>query len=179
MANKTANFITETVTVKWSHLHKPDDKFGADTANHNITVQVDEDLKKAMDKVVKEMGATKVNGVREDEDGTTLLKAKTKWFVKKQVNKFPCVDANAKETEALPFQGDKVRLRLAPIVIDRDNSISFFLNGVQIIEKTEREYTGGFDKTDGFDGSDYTMPTNEDSVEVPDQQVSEGDDLPF
>ena len=183
MANKTTNFVTETVEVKWSHLHRPDDKFGEDTANHNITVVVDKTLQKAMDAVVKETGATKINGMREDDDGNTLLKAKTNWFVKKNIKVFPCVDANATATEALPFQGDQVRLRLAPIMIDRDGSLSFFLNGIQIIEKTDREYTGGFDKTKGFDGSEYKAPTDTtDSVEasdLPDQDTEGEDDLPF
>jgi len=177
--NKTTNFITDTVEVRWSHLHRPDDKFGADTSNHNITIVVDEVLRKLMDKMQAEMGATKINGMREDDDGNTLLKAKTKWHVKNNIKVFPCVDANAKSTEALPFQGDKVRLRLAPIMIDRDNSLSMFLNGVQIIAKQEREYTGGFDATDGFDGSNFKAPTTTEATteDVPD--LDGGDDLPF
>ena len=176
MANKTANFITETVTVKWSHLHRPDDKFGVDTANHNITVEVDDALQKTIDKIVSDMGGKKMNGMRTDDEGTLLLKAKTKWHVKNGTKIFPCVDAASTATEALPFQGDKVRLRLAPIKLDRDESISLFLNGVQIIEKNERDYNGGFEKTEGFDGSEFVVPEKESAPEIP---ATEGDDLPF
>jgi hypothetical protein len=177
MTNKTANFVTDTVTVKWSHLHRPDDKFGVDTANHNITVEVDDALQKTIDKILSDMGGKKMNGMRKDEEtGVSLLKAKTKWHVKKDIKVFPCVDANASATEALPFQGDKVRLRLAPIKLDRDGSISLFLNGVQIIEKNERDFNGGFDKTDGFDGSDFQVPEKEEAPEI---STDGGDDLPF
>ena len=37
MGTKIAPFTTHTIDVQWSHLHAPDDKFGADSANHNIT----------------------------------------------------------------------------------------------------------------------------------------------
>mgnify|MGYP003117128650 CR=1 FL=1 len=101
-------FTTETVDVVWSHLHAPDDKFGADSANHNITVIVDDELQKKLDDMVKESGATKVNGMRTDDEGRTLLKAKSKAFVKKNVHVFPCRDASANRTDAVPFGGDKV-----------------------------------------------------------------------
>lgn len=174
---KLENFITEPLTVRWSHLHKADTKFGLDSSNHNITVVVDEDLQKTLDEMVKVSNATKINGMRTDDEGQTTLKAKTKVFVKKNVDVFPCVDAGANATEAVPFGGDTVKLRLAPVMIDRDNSISFFLNGVQIIEKNEREFDGGFDATEGFDGKDFKAPVKVAAAEAPEQEGS--DDLPF
>ena len=174
----TEKFITDTVEVIFSHLHKPDVKFGADAANHSITVLVDEDLQKTIDSLQSKMSATKINGMRTDDEGRVMLKAKTKLYVKKNVDTFPCVDANARDTEAIPFSGDKVRIQLAAMRLDRDNSMSLFLNGVQIVEKNNSG--GGFEATEGFDGSSFKAPvaaaTDEDAT-VPDQEA--GDDLPF
>ena len=168
-------FVTETVEVVWAHLHRPDDKFGADSANHNITIMVDKKLQKQIDEILKESGATKINGLRTDDDGNTLLKAKSKVFVKKGDTTFPCRDASSTKTEATPFGGDKVRLRLNPTILDRDNSMSIYLNGCQIIEKNAQD-TGGFDTVEnGFDGSTYTVPTTTTHTETP----AETEDLPF
>jgi hypothetical protein len=177
MSTRIDNLITEPLMVRWSHLHAVDTKFGIDAANHNITVVVDDELQKTLDEVVQSSQATKINGMRTDDEGVTTLKAKTKVFAKKNVHAFPCVDAGANTTEAVPFGGDTVKLRLAPILIDRDNSLSFFLNGVQIIEKNEREFASGFDATEGFDGKDFKAPVMAAPAEAPEQEGS--DDLPF
>ena len=170
---KGSAFVTDELKVRWSHLHKPDSKFGFDAANHNITVVLNEDTQKRMDDIAKELGCTKINGLKADDEGTQTLKSKTKLFVRKDVNVFPCVDAAAKPTEATPYGGDRVKLKLTPVVIERDNSLSMFLNGVQIVEKAEREMsTGGFEPTDGFDGSNYQAPatvtnTSDDEEDLP------------
>tara|TARA_R110002051_G_C8545153_1_gene471799 strand:- start:26 stop:532 length:507 start_codon:yes stop_codon:yes gene_type:complete len=161
---KISAFTTETVEVIWSHLHAPDDKFGADSSNHNITILVDDDLKKMLDDIVKESGAEKINGLRVDDEGRTVLKVKSKTFIKKNIHTFPCRDAMAKRTDAVPFGGDTVRLRLAPAVLTRDNSMSVYLNGCQIINKDVRDIGGGFEPTEGFDGSSFIPPT-EDTTE--------------
>ena len=171
MTTKINPFTTDTVQVKWAHLHAPDDKFGADSANHNITIVVDDELQKKLDQLVQENGASKINGLRTDEDGLTTLKAKSKTFVKKDVRVFPCRDAGANRTEAVPFGGDEVRLRLAPAVLTRDNSMSLYLNGVQIITKNAYD-DSGFEVTEGFDGSNFIPPTEKN------EEVSE-DDMPF
>ena len=169
---KASSFVTDTVEVKWSHLHKPDIKFGADAANHNITIVVDDKLEKKLEEVSQELGCSKINGMKQEEDGSKTLKAKTKIYVRKDVSMFPCVDANAKETTVIPFNGDKVRLRLAPICIDRDMSLSLFLNGVQIIEKNATE-DNGFTPTEGG----YVAAQSTSQQEVIEEQ--EEDDLPF
>jgi len=173
MTTKINPFTTDTLEVKWAHLHAPDDKFGADSANHNITVVVDEELQKKLDQLVQENGATKINGLRTDDDGLVTLKAKSKTFVKKDVRVFPCRDAGASRTEAVPFGGDAVRLRLAPALLTRDGSMSLYLNGVQIITKNAFE-DSGFEATDGFDGSNFIPPTEKN--EESDETV---DDMPF
>lgn len=177
MAQKIKPFNTGNLKVKWSHLHEADTKFGEDSANHSITVIVDDELKEQLDALQNEHGAKKINGMRTDDDGITLLKSKTKVFVKKQKN-FPCRDAKAEVTEAVPFGGDTVRLRLAPTILTRDGSMSLFLNGVQIIEKNQWDGdsgNGGFEATDGFDGSNFEPPTPE-ATEVEDEEMGE---IPF
>ena len=161
MTTKIDAFTTDTLEVQWSHLHQPDDKFGADSANHNISVLVDKKLQKTLDKLLKESGATKINGMRTDDDGRVILKAKSKTLVKKGEKTFPCRDASAAKTDSLPFGGDTVRLRLAPAVLTRDGSMSLYLNGCQIIDKQSAEYasTGGFEVTEG-----YTNPTDTDDI---------------
>lgn len=176
MATKQRAFTTETVDVVWSHLHAPDEKFGLDSSNHNITVLVDDELQLKLDELQQESGTTKINGLRVDDEGRTLLKAKTKTFVKQNKKSFPCRDAATKETVATPYGGDKVKLRLSPAVITRDNSLSIYLNGCQIIEKNASDYDGGFEATDGFDGSGYTAPT-ETAEETPVDVTT--DDMPF
>jgi len=167
--------VTDELEVRWSHLHKPDNKFGIDASNHNITVVLDEDTYTLMDKTAKEMGCTKINGLKTDDEGIRTLKSKTKLFVRDDVNVFPCVDAAAKSTEATPYGGDKVKLKLTPVIIERDNSLSMFLNGVQIVKKGERSgiNTGGFEPTEGFDGSNYQAQPASASTETTE------DDLPF
>ncbi len=152
MTTKISAFTTDTMDVVWSHLHAPDDKFGADSANHNITVLVDAQLQKKLDSLLKESGATKINGMRENDEGQTLLKVKSKTFVKKGITAFPCRDAGNNKTDVIPFGGDKARLRVAPAVLTRDNSMSLYLNGCQIIEKNSSGAgdAGGFEATDGF-----------------------------
>ena len=56
--------------------------------------------------------------------------------------------------------------------------MSLFLNGVQIIEKQEYEGgngTGGFEATEGFDGSNFEPPT----PEVAEVEDAEMDEIPF
>jgi hypothetical protein len=154
MTTKIEAFTTETVLVQWGHLHQPDDKFGADSANHNISVVVDKPLQKKLDLLLKESGATKINGMRVTPDGDTVLKAKSKTLVKKGEKTFPCRDASSAKTDAIAFGGDMVRLRLAPAVLTRDGSMSLYLNGCQIIEKNSGDFedggSGGFESTEGF-----------------------------
>tara|TARA_R100001015_G_C4634470_1_gene201030 strand:- start:1666 stop:2199 length:534 start_codon:yes stop_codon:yes gene_type:complete len=176
--NKIQAFTTDTVNVVWSHLHAPDDKFGADSANHNITIQVDDDLKEQLDNMVSSANATKINGFKVDDEGRTLLKVKSKAFVKKGVHTFPCRDASTNRTDAVPFGGDTVRLRLSPAVLSRDNSLSFYLNGVQIITKEIRD-TGGFEQTDGFDGSNFVQPVEKSNEDQEAPAEPAGSDIPF
>lgn len=171
---KLPPLVTDTLEVKWSNLLKPDTNFGENSANHNITVVVDKVLGKTLADMLKKSGAKKINGLSEKE-GVKYVKFKSKNHIDKI--KFPCVDALAKETDVVAFGGDKVRLKLQPMVLSRDNSLSLYLNGVQIIEKnnTGGSSSNGFAPVDGgFVGT--TAAKSASTVET--EEVTD-DDIPF
>ncbi len=161
--SRIPSFVSQTLETKWSNLLKPDTAFGDDSANHNITVVVDAEFKKVLAQVLKASGAKKINGLRTVE-GVDTFKAKSKVHI--ESGKFPCHDSQGAETTVVPFGGDKVRLRLAPMVIARDNSLSIYLNGVQIIEKnsSSSQDSKGFDAVDGgFVSQSEAKPEIEDN----------------
>lgn len=185
MANKYAKaFISDKVEVVWSHLHKPDTKFG--NPNHNITVKLTDELQACIQEVAKTAGftnITKINGIGERDEHGKVLKVKNSQYIKDNpgASSYPCVDGNAKSTEAVPFGGDVVKLKLVPCCLDRDGSLSLYLDGCQIIEKNEREANGGgFSAEEGaYDGSAATGFV--DSSETLAEEVTEEADvdLPF
>ena len=185
MANKYGKaFITDNVSVTWSHLHKPDTKFG--NPNYNITVSLTDDLQQKITDAAAAAGfgkISKINGIGNREEGK-VLKVKNAQYCKDNpgATAFPCVDAAAKPTKAVPFGGDVVRLKLVPCLLERDNSMSIYLDGCQIIEKQEREEgTGGFGVVDGgFDGADAEAPEVKETIESEAVVAEDADaDLPF
>jgi hypothetical protein len=174
---KLPQFVTETLECKWSNLLKPDTAFGEASANHNITVVMDQKLKAKLQDVLKKSGAKKINGIYEKE-GVTYLKTKSRLHV--EAGKFPCVDANAQETDIVAFGGDKVKLKLAPAIVARDKSLSFYLNGVQIIERNENNNSvgsSGFSAVDGgFTSPKAAAATKPAAVVV---EETEDEELPF
>lgn len=146
---KLSPVLTDVMMVKWSNLLKPDIAFGENSANHNITIVVTPELQTVLDDILKSSKAKKVNGIRKLEDGTVTLKVKSKMALDK--GHYPCVDSNSEPTEVVPFGGDKVRLKLQPCVVARDNSLSLYLNGVQIVAKEARTSSSTFTKIEnGF-----------------------------
>ena len=135
---RLSSVTTATLTVKWSNLLKPDVAFGEASANHNITVVVDNELKAQLDNILKQSKSNKINGLKE-QDGVLTLKAKSKISIDK--GRYPCVDSMSNPTDAVPFGGDTVRLKLQPCLLARDNSVSFYLNGIQIITKELKNTT--------------------------------------
>jgi hypothetical protein len=175
-----SKFVTDNVTVNFAYLNKPDDKFGADAANFNVTVPVDKSIEEKIKAAVKATGAKKVNGVYE-KDGQKFIKFKNRILVRDGAKSFPCVDSQNKPTSATASGGDVVRLLLSPVLIKRDNSLSIYLDGVQIIEKNSQFGGGGvsFDAVDGGFTADepvaQVMPAEQDHVAEEDGD----DDLPF
>ena len=183
MANKYGKaFFTNNATVTWSHLHKPDVKFG--NPNYNITVALTPELESAIKDAAQAAGfgkISKVNGVGNREDGKVVgqelpsMPRRCHW-------RLPCVDANAKPTKAVPFGGDVVRLASScRSLLERDNSMSIYLDGCQIIEKTEREEgTGGGVVDGGFDGANAEAPEVKENIESEAVAAEDADtDLPF
>jgi len=169
------SMFTGNTTVIWSHLHKPDVKFG--NPHHSLTVQLDDDLNAELTKVMKDLGGKKINGMGENKDGIRTVKFKNVLKAKEGMQTFPCVDAAAKDTKALPFGGDVCRVKITPCLLTRDESVSFYLEGVQIIEKNEMMGASGFTETEGF--RDEDMPKNDDppvAANLPDDEL---EDLPF
>ena len=158
------SFITDELVVKWSNLLKPDTHFGT-PGDHNVTVLLDKTLQKEIKGWQKSVGAKKVNGISETTEGEETLKVKSKLYTTGDNTRtsFPCYDVDARETDDVPFGGDTVKLRIAPRVNDRDNSLSLWLSGVQIVKSGGR--TTGFTPINGF-----TAESNKESDE---------DTLPF
>jgi len=175
-----SKFVTDNVTVNFAYLNKPDDKFGADAANFNVTVPVDKGIEEKIKAAVKATGAKKVNGVYE-KDGQKFIKFKNRILVRDGAKSFPCVESQNKPTSATASGGDVVSLLLSPVLIKRDNSLSIYLDGVQIIEKNSQFGGGGvsFDAVAGGFTSDepvaQAMPAEQDHVAEEDGD----DDLPF
>jgi len=183
---KISKFITPNVNVTFSHLHRPDDKFGTDSANFNISVTLTPELENEIKALVKTTGVKKVNGIWEDDNGNKQAKFKNRIMVKNGEKAFPCVDSRNQPTRSVPMSGDVVRLLLAPCVIQRDNSLSIYLDGVQIIEKNGSNTA--FDVVDGgfTDSADDSYTPNDDPSEFLNEEgddhavaLSDDDDLPF
>lgn len=180
-----SKFVTDRLTVNFAYLNKPDDKFGADTANFNVTVPLEDSLSTQIKEAVARTGAKKVNGVYE-KDGQKFIKFKNRILVRDGARQFPCVDSQNNATTVTASGGDVVRLLLSPSLIKRDNSLSIYLDGVQIIEKNSTYGGGGagFDAVEGgFTGD--AAPAQEafdadPEPEAPAAAAEDGDDdLPF
>jgi len=182
-----AKFITQNLNVSFAHLMKPDDKFGADTANFNITVTLTDELQAKVKAAVKETGAKKVNGVWENDEGVKQIKFKNRILVKDGQTSFPCVDSQNQPTKQFASGSDVVRLLLSPALIKRDNSLSIYLDGVQIIKKNSTFGSGaaaGFDAVEGgFTDAGGAAPSfDEAPAPQEDEDVvtaEDNDDLPF
>jgi hypothetical protein len=135
-SNYGKSFVTGNVTVKWSHLMSPDDKFG--NPNHSVTVEVTPELKKQIDSVVKSLGGKKINGLKE-QDGVKTIKFKNTLLAKQGTKVFPVIGPDTNPTTTIPFGTDVVRVKVTPSLLDRDNSVSFYLESIQLVE---RNYVG-------------------------------------
>ena len=181
-----SKILTDVITVSFANLHKPDDKFGADSANFNVTVTMTDELQAQIKKAVASTGAKKVNGVYE-KDGEKFIKFKNRIAVKDGATSFPCVDSQNKPTTVTAAGGDDVRLLVSPRLLKRDNSMSIYLDGVQIVNKNSQfggGGGGGFDVVEGGFVGDAAPSTGfeaEATPEAPAAPVSDedADDLPF
>lgn len=170
MADRIKNIITDKLTVKWAMLTKPDTMFDT-VGNHNISVLLTPEFEAQLLSIAKENGCKKINGVYE-KDGIKTIKFKSSLYTKKGETKYPCQDASAQFSDVSPWQGDVVRLKLGPAVIAKGASktMSFYLNGVQLIEKNSPEAAqtvNGFGAVDGgYVGNSVAAPAKPDPKAV-------------
>lgn len=181
MADRIKNIITNNLQVKWSNLLKPDTMFGDASANHNITVVLTPEFEQTLMSIAKENGIKKINGTYE-KDGVKTVKFKSKSHIDKGA--YPCQDATGNFTDVVPFGEDVVRLKLAPVVITKgaSKSMSFYLNGVQIVQKnnTGEKKTNGFAPVEGgFVGTHVEAPIANKPTEASPTTGITDDEIPF
>ena len=158
--------VTGQMEVKWSNLNKLDTRF-SDEGVHNITVLLTKELEAQLNAVAKENGVKKINGIYE-KDGIRAISFKSNQFAKKGVY-----------TEEVPWATDVVRLRLGPFTVVKgaNKSMSFYLNGVQIVQKNAVAIatTNGFSTVDGgFVGTTAEAPpkfNKEATVGITDDEI--------
>jgi len=148
-------FFTPEVTVKWSHLMSPDDKFG--NPNHSVTVVMTPELQKLVAAAVKELGGKKINGVKE-QDGVKTIKFKNSQKAKEGIKVFPVIGPDLKPSDVVPFGTDQVRVKVVPSLIGRDNSVSFYMDAIQLIKRNYVGEASGFSAVKGEPTSDGDIP---------------------
>lgn len=164
-SNYGSSIVVGPATVRWSHLMSPDDKFG--NPNHSVTIVVDDRIKKQLETATKQLGGKKINGFKVDaESGDNLVRFKNVLQARQGVKTFPILDSNDQPTQTVPFGTDVVRVKVTPALIERDKSVSFYMEKIQLVERNYQPGTsnsgmgavsGGF-----VDGN-----TSSDSDEVP------------
>lgn len=189
--SNNARVRINNVTVRFAWLHTPDVKFDP---NFSVTIPLSDEVKSQLSAAAKQLGGKKVNGVRTFTDSQTgdeekVVKFTNRILIEKEGAKsFGCVDAQRNPCDAA-MGGDVVNLALTAKRLDRDGSVSFFLDGVQVIEKNSAGAGGGspFDVVEGgYTAAAAPAPAEafEESAE-PDfddessEEAADDDDLPF
>jgi hypothetical protein len=186
MSNNSAKLRIDNVTVRFAWLHAPDVKFDP---NFSVTIPLTDEVKAKLSAAAKSVGGKKVNGVRSFTNNETGDEEKVVKFVnrilieKENAKSFGCVDSNRNPCDAA-MGGDVVNLALTAKRLDRDGSVSFFLDGVQVVEKNSTAGGGSpFDVVEGgySAASADTKPSFDDDEETNfgSSEEAEDDDLPF
>lgn len=160
------SFVTEAATVRWSHLMKPDDKFG--NPHHSVTVVVTPSIQEQLDAAMKSLNGTKINGLKTDtETGDTLIRFKNVLKAREGAIQFPILDSEDNATDTIPFSSDKVRVKVTPSLLSRDKSVSFYMEKIQLIERNYEGgggESGGMGKVDGGYVAATTAPTSDEDT---------------
>ena len=130
--------IVKNLTVKWSHLLKPDLEYNS---GHSVTVEVNKELAKLQKELIAQTGVKKINGLKEVE-GVKLASFKNKIHSTEGIERFPKIyDGDGQVTSDCPFGGDKINVVIKPKVWDMNGkqSISCYLEQVQWVEKNSGE----------------------------------------
>jgi hypothetical protein len=56
------------LTVKWSHLLKPDLEYNS---GHSVTVEINKELAKLQKELIAQTGVKKINGLKDDDKSKT------------------------------------------------------------------------------------------------------------
>lgn len=132
------DFITPPVEVFWSSLQTPDTKFG--NPNHSVTVIVDNGLNVMLTDAMKQLQGKKINSLREF-DNKKLMKFKNSLICKNGTKEFPVLGVDRQPSTTIPFRSDLVRVKVTPVLLHRDNSVSFYLKEIQLIERRYQDTT--------------------------------------
>lgn len=150
-SNYGNSIVVGPATVRWSHLMTPDDKFG--NPNHSVTIIVSDEIKSQLESAAKQLGGKKINGLKNDsETGDRLMRFKNVLQARKGVKTFPVLDASDKPTETIPFGTDVVRVKVTPALIERDKSVSFYMEKIQLIERNYQPGSGAGGGMGAVDG---------------------------
>ena len=163
--------MIENVTVVYSHLDEPDAKFGA--PKHSVTVAIGEEW---VNDLRSTSGVTTINGLKQDDDGNWTIKLSSKKAIKRGLSRFPRVDADKQPSDDTVWSRDTVSVRVQPVVLSLNGSLSCYLEGVMLIEKAERDGGSAADAEWGFDGSAPTVETGFEEEDVP---AETDDSIPF
>ena len=123
------------LTIRWSHLQKPDLTYDS---GHSVTVEMTKEVEKLHKELMAQTGLSKVNGIKVDDEGNKTVKFATKIFSNDGVERFPKIyDKDGQATNDCPYGGDKVNVAVRPKVVEKTNppSISCYLQEVQWVEK--------------------------------------------
>jgi len=160
------SIVVGPAEVRWSHLMSPDDKFG--NPNHSVTLIIDDDTNKQLEDAAKELGGKKINGLKNDpETGNRLIRFKNVLQARKGVKTFPVLDSNDQPTETIPFGSDVVRVKVTPALIARDNSVSFYMEKIQLIKRNYEPGSGSGSGMGTVDGGFVGAGAAESSDDIP------------
>lgn len=168
MSNRIPKFLTDSVEVVFSNLHRPDVMFGEASANHNVTVLITPELQAKIEEIKAETGVTKVNGLGNDkESGAPTIKLKSNLHCRDESGNpdltavFPHVGPDAKPTDMTAARGDLVRIKVGPKVLTKPTkAISLYLDAIQIVEKNS-EYGNGGSAAADFEPVTTTVPDDD------------------
>ena len=176
MSNKANELYTSAVPVSRAYLMAPDTAFNA--KKHAINIVVTDELE---GQIKSQFGITELNKdtcagfMPAKDEYPPVLTVKTTEFTKKNEEQYagPIVDIRGQKMENyFPGKGDTVRVKCW--VRNNDGKLSFWLNGIQVVEAT-REAGGG----NGWD--DMSSGDEAPAVETPATPTAAADskNLPF
>jgi hypothetical protein len=131
---RMGRMMVKNLTVKWSHLLKPDLEYNS---GHSVTVEMNKELAKLQKEMIAQTGVKKINGLK-DDDGTKLASFRNKIHSNEGIERFPRIyDEDGQHTGDCPFGGDVVNVVIKPKVWDMNGtqSISCYLEEIQWVKK--------------------------------------------